>query len=563
VRPEFRDQLFGPAGLRLDDWLRAGQAHVVKQGPHRTIYRVVLPGLGFYFKHYRVMDTRSWMRQRLRPAKARTEHDRAVDVAARGVPTVVPLGWGESCAGPGDTFLLTRALENVEPLSAFIETTLPGLARRRQARLRQDLALALGRFLARVHQAGVCHRDLHAGNLLVGLEPGDQLRLYLIDLHAVRLGRPLGGRASRENLVIFNRWFILRSGRADRLRFWRAYHAERVGMGPGVGAVLASAADPASRKALAAELEERTQASNLRFWRNRDRRCLVSNRYYQTVRSAAAAGCAVRDLDAGTLAGLLADPDEPFRRPGVVVLKDSTNSTVVEFDVPGAAGPCRVVYKRFRVTAWSDPLAALVRRAPALRSWVHGHGLRERCLPTARPLAVLHRRRVGLFFEGYLLAEKIPAAVDLQRWVADLGPLNAAERRAVLRGRIDQVARLVRTLHGCQLSHRDLKAANLLVQGTGPKAAPGELGRVWLIDLVGVHRHRTLPRARRVQNLARLHASFHRHPALTRTDKLRFLRTYLHWGLAGRGGWKGWWHDVERATGVKIARNRRSGRPLG
>ncbi len=79
---------------------------------------------------------------------------------------------------------------------------------------------------------------------------------------------------------------------------------------------------------------------------------------------------------------------------------------------------------------------------------------------------------------------------------------------------------------------------------------------------MGVTRHRKLRYARRVQNLARLHASFFQNPALTRTDKLRFLRSYLQWGLVGREGWKQWWKDIERATLAKVARNRRSGRPL-
>jgi hypothetical protein len=77
-----------------------------------------------------------------------------------------------------------------------------------------------------------------------------------------------------------------------------------------------------------------------------------------------------------------------------------------------------------------------------------------------------------------------------------------------------------------------------------------------------VSRHRRLSRRRRVQNLARLHASFYRGGALTRTDKLRFLRVYLGWGLRGKEGWKAWWREVEQATQAKAQRNARNGRPL-
>jgi hypothetical protein len=400
--------------------------------------------------------------------------------------------------------------------------------------------VVLGRFLAQLHDAGITHRDLHANNILLGLGPDDEPRLHLIDLHAVRLGAPLSWPARRENLVVFNRWFIMRVGRSDRLRFWQAYQSAVGGAGT---------LDPL-------DLEERTWQSNLCFWKSRDRRCLEKNRYYRPVRSAVAAGHAVADFDGPALDALVADPDEPFRRPGIVLLKDSRSSTVAEFDLAIKGTLHRVIYKRFRLTSRTEPLAALVRRTPALRSWVFGHGLRERCLPTPRPLLMLHRRRHGLACEGYLLTEKVPNAGELSSHVAGLAALPGQERRWRLRDLIEQVARLVRQLHQRQLSQRDLKAANLLVQSTDSGSA------LWLIDLVGVTRHRVLSRGLRVRNLMRLHASFYQHALLTRTDKLRFLRTYLAWGLHGKQGWKEWWRAVAIETRRKVAKNGRRGRVL-
>src|SRR5262249_19227723 len=142
-----------------------------------------------------------------------------------------------------------------------------------------------------------------------------------------------------------------------------------------------------------------------------------------------------------------ADPDAPFRRPDVTVLKNSRSSTVVEFDLPCTDGPRRVVYKRFAVTKWSAPWLALFRSSPALRSYVLGHGLRLRCLPTPRPLAVWHRRRHGLPHEGYLLTEKIANACDLIAFLKHLDTLPGDEHRRRLRSLIDQVAQLVRDLH--------------------------------------------------------------------------------------------------------------------
>jgi tRNA A-37 threonylcarbamoyl transferase component Bud32 len=566
VVPEHRDVLIGPEGLRLEEWLGSGQARVVKHGPHRTVYRIILPGLDCHLKHYRLHDTRAWLRELVRPSKARMEHERAVAVAARGVATITPLAIGEGKQQPGDSFLITRTLENVEPLNSFLETTLPQLPALRQTHIRQQLAAALGRFLATLHEAGIVHHDLHAGNLLLRLVE-DRPELYLIDLHAVAIRERLGWNASRTNLILLNRWFILRASRSDRRRFWEAYCQTRTTEAPRHREkhreerclLCASSVSRCLCGLLARDLEQATWRSNRQFWRSRDRRCLVNNRYYVRVRSSGVCGHAVRDLQADDLAPLLADPDAPFHASGSTLLKDSRSSTVVELDLPVNGVVRRVIWKRFRVTAWRDPWAALCRRSAALRSWVFGHGLRERLLPTPRPLAVLHRYRHGLPCEGYLLTEKVPNAVDLHRFVTELETLPAAERRTVLRHLLEQAAILVRELHHRQLSHRDLKSANILIQRHGPEIVNF---RLWLIDLVGVARPRWLTERRRVQNLARLHASFHHHPALTRSDKLRFLRSYLQWGLHGRERWKSWWRQISEATQAKAARNARRGRPL-
>lgn len=541
VLPECRELLLNGEGLRLAEWLHAGQAHVVKHGPHRTVYRVQLPGLDFHLKHYRLADRRAWLRQLVRPSKARLEFLRALAVAARDVPTAVPLALGEQPlgTGPGESYLVTRSLEATEPLSTFLESTLLTWPRPRRARLRQRLAGALAELVARLHDAGIQHDDLHAANLLLRLGERDEPSLFLIDLHDVRLGQPLPWTPRRENLVILNRWFVVRASRSDRLRFWRAYAELAQGVVGG---------QPDAPR----DLEARTWQSNLDFWQNRDRRCLVSNRYYQRLRVPGIRGFAVRDLDEEALAPLLADPDALFQQPRAILLKDSRSTTVAEIEmrIDGVLRP--VIFKRFRVTSRLDPWLNLVRRSPALRSWVWGQGLRERCLRTARPLAVFHRRRRGLLCEGYLLTEKIPHALDLHEHLEKLSRLPPAEFRAQGRLLLDKLARLVRDLHNRQLSHRDLKAANILVSG----------GEPWLIDLVGIRLARTLSRRQRVQNLARLHASFHDVSWLTRADRLRFLRVYLCWGLFGRMTWKAWWREIVRATEAKIARNRERGRPL-
>lgn len=534
-----RERLLGPDGLPLADWLRTGVATVVKDGPHRAVYRLRLQGLDCHVKHNRLVGFRGRMRELLRPTKARREFALAVELTARGIPVPPPLAWGTEGAGvrPAASWLITETVADAVPLLTHLESVLPTVASASRRRLTE----ALGTFLGQLHAAGVVHHDLHPGNLLLRFDAADDPLLWLIDLHAVALGPPCPWPVRRANLAVFNRYFMLRASCSDRLRFWRAYRGA------------AGAAVPELDALAVRDLERASEQSNLRFWRARDGRCLHSNRYYTRVRSSTVRGHAVRGLDPAALAPLLADPDLPFGRSDVRTLKDSRSSTVVEFDMPVGGEVRRVVYKRFRVTDRREGLLALVRSTAAVRSWVFGHGLRERGLPSPRPLAVWHRVDRG---DGYLLTEKVEGALDLHGFMARVAALPPAVATAELRRRAAALARLLRHLHLRGLTHRDLKASNVLTSGQLRD------DRFWFIDLVGVRRRARVGRRRKVQNLARLNASFLAQPLVTRTVRLRFLLAYLQAGLHGPDGWKDRWRAIAAATEAKRAKNAKNGRPL-
>lgn len=535
--------VLGPAGPDLDRWLADGSAEVVKTGPHRTVYRVVLPGGTVYLKHCRVSGFRALAREVLRPAKARLEFENALALRDRGVPAVLPLAWGgPDSPWPGESFLVTRSRDGVVPFLAFSEQVLPTLPADAQNAVRRQLALTLGRFFARLHDAGVAHPDPHPGNLLVELPASHVPQFFLIDLHAIRVGRPLSWPESRANLLLFNRWFQLRASRADRLRFWHSYRHARHTLPP---------PDTAHNPDQARDVENGTTASNLRFWNGRASRCLGSNRYFRKVKAGSLRGYAVRDLPDAVLVALLADPDALFTRPGTRVLKDSRTSTVAEVALPTPGGPPALILKRVNVRHWSEPLKNRLRRSAVLRSWVNGHTLRDRWLPTPGPLAVLHRYRAGLPAEGYLLTEKVPDALGL--------PEAVAGQTRVPRAWIDRLARTVRAMHDRAVSHRDLKAANILLAGA---ATDPECAAPVLIDLVGVRVGKAVPFRQRATELARLNASFLSSPAVARGDRLRFLRSYLAAGVNLERDWRRWWAEVSRATAAKVAKNHRSGRPL-
>lgn len=530
--------VFGPDPPDVAGWVRDGRAEVVKGAAHRTVYRVPLPGGTVYVKHCRVTGPRAWAREVLRPAKARLEFENALALRERGIAAVVPLAWGSpDSPWPGESYLVTRGRDGAVPFLHFVDRVMPALPAAVQLGVRRHLALMLGRFMAALHDVGVAHPDPHPGNILVELPPSHVPQFALIDLHAVRIGRPLTWAESRANLVLFNRWFQMRASRADRLRFWHSYRRSRRTL---------PTARPDREGDEACSVERGTLASNLRFWAGREPRCVGKNRYFRPVRRGSVRGFAVRDLPDEAVKELLADPDAPFTRPGTKLLKNSRTSTVAEVVLPTADGPRVLILKRVKVRRWFEPLKNLFRPSAVRRSWVAGHSLRDRWLPTPRPLLVLHRHRFGLPAAGYLLTEKVHDAVELPEAVA------AAGDTATLRNGAHQLARVLRGMHDRTVSHRDLKASNVLLAGGVPV----------LIDLVGVQTGAAVPFRQRAKELARLNVSFLGSPAVTRTERLRFLRAYLAAGPALREDWQTWWKVIAAATAAKVAKNRRTGRPL-
>jgi tRNA A-37 threonylcarbamoyl transferase component Bud32 len=512
-----------------------GEADIVKDNPYRTIYRVHLAANDWHVKHCKVRGLRAWLREWLRPAKAELEFRRLSEAWRRGVPTVQPVAFGLARGPlPTDSFLVTRTVAGAVPMNAFLERG-PGAGLQDSPRI--DFAHALGKFVAAVHHAGLNHPDLHPGNILVRYM-GDRPEFFLIDLHDAHMGVSLSRRESLQNLALFNRWFTLRASRTDRLRFWRAYVIERLHL---------------ARRAVVdwfdcRQLETRTRQSNERFWRGRMAHCLGASRHFTRVRGSAAAGFARRDFACVDMSRLLADPDAPFGVPGAQVLKDSPSSTVAEITLLVNGMPKQLIYKRFRMRSMWQRVMSLFRRTKCLKSWILGNALLDCLLPTAKPFAVFERRRWGVKGDGYLLMEKIERAVDLRQALEEPGPM---------RQRIESVARLVRQLHERGWSHRDLKAANILLAPDGQ----GE-ERAWFVDLVGAERPLWLSRRRRMRDLARLNASFLDLPCPSRADRLRFLLCYLNSALIGRADWKDWWRGIARATLEKAAKNRKRGRPL-
>ncbi|MCX7701682.1 MAG: lipopolysaccharide kinase InaA family protein [Gemmataceae bacterium] len=505
-------------------------ARLVKRGSGRSVFRMNLQGLDFHLKLFHARPgILGRLAQAVRGPAARREHLRLCDAASYHLGVPRSLGFG--VVDDGSSYLLTETCCDSLSLQQYLESRSwddPGQ--------RQKLCRDLGRFLAKVHVAGLRHDDLHPGNILVQLQADGTRRFLLLDLGAARWGVPLSRRETIRNLALLNRWFVLRTHRTDRRRCWGAYVAERARLQP----------DWQPTPTMPAQIEAQADAGNHRLWKKWAYRCLRSNRRFE--HHSVPSGEVFRVSDFPWLEEVSAwcGPTPPITAKAV--LKHSPSSWVAVLDLGTAGGRRAVIVKWMRGRGRWRRILDAVMPSPDRRAWMNGHRLRDCLVPTPRPL-LLYRSSDGR--GSILLTDYLDRAIPLPEALFTTPP-------TLRRQRIEAVARLIRTIHQRGWVHRDLKASNLLwnVDSAGQEIP-------WIIDLAGAWRPIRISHARRYQNLARLNASFLRSATLTRTDRLRFLRTYLAQDWAEWRNWKSWWRAIARATERKRKRNELRERPLG
>lgn len=557
VAPAWRDVLLGPTGLRLEEWIAKGQAQRVKHGPRRAVYRVDAAHRRFFVKHYRCAGWWQAARHLFQASASRREYARALETARRQVPTVTAVAVGERRQHGlvYDSFLVTEAIGGACSFDEYVREVVPSFDRATQASLRRDLIVSLAKLCATAHRTGVDHRDFHTGNVLVRTPrapSGDGAsfpELFLIDLPSVRLSRGLAWSRAAAGLVMLGSAWATLATRTDYVRFWRAYLRERPEL------------RLADARAAARQLWRRIGQRRRRVARGRDKRSLADNRSFYRLRQRNAAAIAVADFPRDELARMLVDPREPLLAGLHRPCKLAHRSVVVETELSLAGQAAHVAYKRVRAKNWWKAVLFWFRPSPAREAWYFGHALLLRGIATARPLALVERRRFGLRSEGYLATQWIEGAINLHLYGWRLAERPQAERRRRTRQTAAALGRLVGRMHSWHVLHRDVKACNVLVieQPDGVDCS--------LIDADSVRIARRLPGWLQALNLARLAVSLVAHPWVSHGDRLRFLRAYL--SELSRGDsrwapsdWKPLWRRVARCAAKMESRLRRLGRPV-
>ena len=547
-----------PSGVWSDpdgqDWTR------VKRNSTREVWRASLAGRLFYVKYYFGDSLAAALKRMLRGAPCRAEWRSGIYALEAGIPAVRPAGFTQTLTARGRTcsMLVTEALDPAQPLNEFwkaIDSDTDAPRRRRDIAALTD---RLAEMIARAHQAGFEHLDMHAANILVQTTAPRTYRTAFVDLQSAKLGVPVSDAAIVRNLAQLNQWFRRNSSLFDRLRFLRAYLRWRNEF---------EAAFEHSRPAtlsLGEMFRALVKASDRharQLWERRDRRALRSGRYFARItlpggwRGMTYVSCkhptseslASRlELDSAWWRSRL---DKPLRwfengRP----CKHSHTATVTRALLPSTDGSIPVILKRPLAGNWRRRARRLLGASRARRGWKNGYALLNRDIPTARPLACLDRRIGPLVRDSLLITEAIPGAEDLEAYLrTEFAQRSASDWLAHKKQLIELLVRRVRRLQDRGFTHRDCKAQNLLV------ARHPKLQVLW-IDMDGLAHAKRLTRRQLLRPLMRLHVSLLDVPGLTRTDRLRFLRRYLARFGSDPRAWRSLWRTLDRAAARKLRR---------
>lgn len=441
------------------------------------------------------------------PNKSRKEWKMASLLVDKQIPTGNPIALGvrRRFGLLKESVLVVNGLGPVKDLFDYCQelSSLPYGAERLGAR--RELAFALGRLLARTHAEGVLHSDLHGGNILVGQSRGgSRLRLFLIDLHRLKLRRKAGFKDAVRNIAQLAPYFQDMASRTDLIRFLKAYLGNAAGQ---------------EIKTYAQAIERQAGKVRQDFYVGRHKRCLRVNRDFAGLASRQLKGYVRRTYLDREFEAFLHDLDSAFRQGAATFIKVSSGGVSALVHFIGTQGKKKLYIKTQRPSGLKS-LRYLFSRSRPKRAWVAANGLLLRGVATPLPLAYVRKKEGLLGFQDFFLSLAAEEALPIEQYV--LHQLGPKPMRGVSKARAAFLAQLVgpiRRMHDRGVFHGDLKANNVLIEGGGEKPA-----KVMLVDLDGVKFRRSVTTDQRARDLARLDASLQH--LFTPRERLRFFNLY-------------------------------------
>ncbi len=430
--------------------------------------------------------TKDWMeslKYLVFPSKGRKEWFIAYQSGKRHLNVPTPLGWLERSQQGfvKESYYLAEAISSRGSLAETMDL------------LRNEKIVAeLVRMLIRMHNSGLFHQDLHAGNFL-----WDGESLYLIDLHRAKFVRSLALNQRLWNLAQLFHSLRFAWDTKEHEKFLDQYFE-------------GDPIDSRKKKLYLQKIYSWTDRLQKKQWRSRTKRCLKESTEFAIQKEDGGMFYYRRDFPLDHLKRVL-ERHLAFvqQTPSLLVKQSSAIKVSVLQD-----GKDRICVKQFCYPHWRDRIRNGFRRSKGLQAWIGGHGLKVRGVSSLKLFALVEQKRWFGKTESVLIMEAPEAAEEMDRFLCK--GLDGVEEK---RSYIEAFALWLAQLHQRNIYHLDMKTCNVLVS---------KRNNGWnfqLLDLEDVRFDTKVNERRLFKNLLQLNTSVPRFIPLR--DRTRFLKAYL------------------------------------
>ena len=417
------------------------------------------------------------------PSKARKEWFVAHQLQKKNVNIPKPLGWMERIhrGFVQESYYLSEALGSGVSLieeSAKLGDHFP----------LNELVTTIKKF----HDAGLFHKDLHAGNFL-----WDGQSLFLTDLHRSKILRNLSLRQRLWNLSLL--FHSLRSvwGEKERSRFMEAYFG-------GESFCLREKKEYLEKVHLWMDRLQKRQ------WRSRTKRCLRESTEFSILKERGIHYYHRRDFPVDHLKKMIGEHLRLGKENPSALVKQSSEIFVSILN----DGKNRICVKQLRYPHPLNSFKEHFRRSKGMRAWIAGNGLKARGVLTLKPLGLAEKRDWLGLKESFFFMEVLEGAQELDRYIFH-NLENLKEKRLFIK----VFAQWLSHYHDKDLYHRDMKTCNILV------SKDGETLNFHLLDLEDVRLNKKVREGDLFKIFLQLNTSTPK--IITTMDRFRFLRNYL------------------------------------
>ncbi len=502
--------------INLDDFgsgTNGKQYNLIKENRVRSV--ISMPGSdisenGIYIKYFKRGGYCDYVKYLFVPTRIRTEWEVGNALLNKNINTALPLAMAKKRTY---SLLVTEAVTNSEEFMGFCQDRYQGTLSGEKEAEKKKLLRKLVYFMRNIHEKGVCHYDLHAGNILVKFKNNQSpsihdCDLYLMDLHRVKILNKMSCRKRRYNIAqIFNSLSSILT-KTDKLDFLRSY---------GVN-VLGSATD---ENELIGQIE--SQSSRIRniHYRSRRKRCLKESSVFSKKRSIGMKTFFRRKgYDANRFAGLIEKHHNALVNgdKAIVMKRDSkTALTRLPLKVKKIQS---VVVKQYKVSCGMCLIKNIFRNSAGKKAWIAGNGLLVYGFNTPEPLALMEKKVLGITTDSYLIMEDARDCLEMDRYILksfhDKLSLSKLKKKRAL---INNLAETMGRMHNRNIFHHDLKTCNIMVKEEGKSFY------FTFLDFDKVSFEEEINIRKRVKNLTQINLSTPK--LISTTDRLRFLKEYL------------------------------------